>query len=271
MGRDGLLSFGLDRALPTTFTLHVGGLPFDSGDASPLIGADGHTYRWPGWRLGWNVGDEVMLILATDNSPATGLPTVIGTVRAGETLTADISGIEDEDGLTNATFSYQWVADDVETQGATSSTYVLTNNDVGKAIRVRVSLTDDAGNRETLIATSTGPVLVALPIWSATMTTGTLSDGYGYNYGGAGELSETSFEIDGINYTIKKVVALDWMYICVDGVLPSHLAFEVNGERFRLADASVMDHGGEALYTWSNAGMNWNVGESVQMALHAVR
>ena len=34
------------------------------------------------------------------NTPATGAPTIIGTLLPGQTLTADTSGIEDEDGLT---------------------------------------------------------------------------------------------------------------------------------------------------------------------------
>ena len=56
------------------------------------------------------------------------------------------------------------------------------------------------------------------PIWSATMTAGLLDDGYGYSSfaGGAGELSETEFELDGVTYTIKSVVAWGWMYIAVD-------------------------------------------------------
>ena len=133
---------------------------------------------------------------------------------------------------------------------------------------MRVYFTDDGGNREILTSTSTGPVLPMPPIWSATLTPATLSDGYGYNFGGPGELTETSFELDGATYTIEKVVALGWMYIHVDGVLTTDLAFEVNGKRFRLVDASVTYHGGETLYTWSDAGMNWSVGESVQMALY---
>ena len=204
IGEDGLLSFGLDTALATAFTLHVGGLPFVSADASPLIGGDGHTYQWDGGRLGWNVGDEVTLILTTENRPATGLSAIIGTAQTGETLTS----------------------------------------------------------------TSTGPVLPVPPIWTATLTPATLSDGYGYNNGGPGELTETSFELDGVTYTIEKVVTLGWMYIYVDGALMSGLAFEVNGGRFRLVDASVTDHDGETLYTWPDAGMNWNVGESVQMELY---
>ena len=161
--------------------------------------------------------------------------------------------------------------EDEDIEDATSSTYTLVSADEGATISLRVYFTDDGGNEETLTSTSTGPVLPMPPIWSATLTPGTLSDGYGYSYGGPGELTATSFELDGVTYTIEKVVALGWMYIHVDGALLSGLAFEVNGERFRLVDASVKDHGGGTLYTWSDAGMNWNVGESVQMGLHAER
>ena len=41
-----------------------------------------------------------------------------GTAQVGETLTADTTGITDDDGLDNATFSYQWLADDAEINGA---------------------------------------------------------------------------------------------------------------------------------------------------------
>ena len=44
------------------------------------------------------------------NAPATGAPTIAGTARVGETLTASATGIADANGLTGATFAYQWVA-----------------------------------------------------------------------------------------------------------------------------------------------------------------
>ena len=77
-------------------------------------------------------------------------------MRAGETLTATTDGIEDEDGLEGADFSYQWVRqdlatfDDTDIEGATGSTYTVTDDDEGKAIKVRVTFTDDAGNEESL-------------------------------------------------------------------------------------------------------------------------
>ena len=93
-----------------------------------------------------------------ENTPATGAPTISGTVRVGETLTADTSGIADEDGLDNAVFSYQWLADGVEIADATGSTYTLVSADEGKTVKVRVSFTDDADNEETLTSTATESV-----------------------------------------------------------------------------------------------------------------
>ena len=85
-----------------------------------------------------------------DNSPATGAPTISGTVQVGETLTANTSGIADEDGLSNVQYEHQWLADDSDISGATNTTYTPVAADEGKAIRVQVSFTDDAGNAETL-------------------------------------------------------------------------------------------------------------------------
>ena len=93
------------------------------------------------------------------NTPATGLPTISGTARVGETLTANTSGIADENGLENITFTYQWLADDTAIDGATGSAHTLADADQGKSIKVRVSFTDDGGNEETLTSTPTGLVL----------------------------------------------------------------------------------------------------------------
>ena len=92
------------------------------------------------------------------NSPATGEPTISGTAQVGETLTANTSGIADEDGLDDVSFIYQWLADDAEIAGATNATYTLGDADEGKAIKVRVSFTDDAGNAESLTSASTETV-----------------------------------------------------------------------------------------------------------------
>ena len=98
------------------------------------------------------------------NTPATGAPSITGAVQVGETLTADTAGIADDDGLDDAAFAYQWLADDAEINGATASTYTLADADAGKAITVRVSFTDDAGNDEQLTGAATGAVAAAVVI-----------------------------------------------------------------------------------------------------------
>ena len=95
------------------------------------------------------------------NTPATGLPSISGTPQVGETLTADTSPIDDADGLTGATFEYQWTAGGSEINGATGSTYTLTSSEQGQTIQVRVTFTDDADNAETLTSAATGAVAAA--------------------------------------------------------------------------------------------------------------
>ena len=97
------------------------------------------------------------------NSPATGGPGITGTVQAGETLTATTNGIEDEDGLTGAVFSYQWVRSGADIERAASSNYTVTGDDEGKPIQVRVTFTDDAGNAESLtsyVVLSAPPLII---------------------------------------------------------------------------------------------------------------
>ena len=115
--------------------------------------------------------EETLTSAATDavaaapqtNSPATGAPTITGTAQVGETLTADTTGITDEDGLGDANFTYQWLADDTDIAGATGLTYTLVAEDEGKAIKVQVSFTDDADNEETLTSGATDTVEAAQP------------------------------------------------------------------------------------------------------------
>ena len=150
----------------------------------PLTDADANT---PGFQMDLDEGENVFYIRvwpncqtgqlykltvtraanAPANTPATGAPTIGGTARVGQTLTADTTGIADSDGLENATFAYQWLADDTDIADATDSTYTLVAAAEGKTIKVRVSFTDDADNDETLTSAATGEV-EALPNRPAT-------------------------------------------------------------------------------------------------------
>ena len=97
------------------------------------------------------------------NSPATGEPVIGGTPQVGETLTADTANIVDQDGLTNASYSYQWIAGGSDIDGATGASYTLTPSEQGQTIQVRVTFTDDADNEETLTSEATA-VVTAPPV-----------------------------------------------------------------------------------------------------------
>ena len=87
----------------------------------------------------------------------------------------DTSGIADEDGLDDVTFSYQWAANDgnadTDIAGATGATYTLADADEGKTIKVRVTFTDDAGNPESRTSEATAAVTAPkghpLDLWQA--------------------------------------------------------------------------------------------------------
>ena len=111
------------------------------------------------------------------NSPATGAPTISGTPRVGETLTADVSNIQDANGLTNVSYTYQWIrlVGNLETEiiGATGVTYQVTITDTDRQLKVRVNFTDDLGYDEelesawTAVITPEEPRVVKLDGWLA--------------------------------------------------------------------------------------------------------
>ena len=116
---------------------------------------------------------------------ATGAPTISGRAQEGETLTADVSAIEDADGLDNAVFSYQWIADDgsstTDIQGAAGSTYTIVADDEGKTIKVRVTFTDDAGTEEYLTSEPTETVTATSPVTIALSPSGPVEAGTAIN------------------------------------------------------------------------------------------
>ena len=85
----------------------------------------------------------------------------------GRTLTASPGTITDADGLTNASYSYQWIlvdgADEEDISDKTAATLRLTAAYVGKIFKVRASFTDDAGTAESRTSAPTAPVAYSAP------------------------------------------------------------------------------------------------------------
>ena len=102
-------------------------------------------------------------VAAAPNREATGAPTINGTPEVEQTLTADTSGITDQDGLDNVSWQYQWLAGATDISGATGSSYQLTSDEQGKTIQVKATFTDDRGNSESLTSEATD-VVAAKPV-----------------------------------------------------------------------------------------------------------
>ena len=95
------------------------------------------------------------------NDPATGRPVITGAAQAGQELTAARGTIADADGVPE-TLSWQWVRVDgasrADIASATSATYTLGSDDLGKRVEVKASFTDGDGTAETRTSDATATV-----------------------------------------------------------------------------------------------------------------
>ena len=117
-----------------------------------------------------------------DNAAPTGTPMIDDTTpMVGETLTADASNLGDPDGLTNRSFTWQWVrtlgGTETEIAGATAARYTVAAADVGAALKVRVGFTDDDGTGETVESAQTSAVESPSPVLTVAAETGTVTEG----------------------------------------------------------------------------------------------
>ena len=218
---------------------------------------------------------------ARANSPSTGAPTISGTAQVGETLTADTSAIADEDGLTNATFAYQWTADDGASEtdivGATSLTYTLSDDDQGKTVKVRISFTDDAGNEETLASEATAAVGAAAEeiVWESELTVGreplVFPDALGYSVSGdlGGTLSPDHFEIDGTVCSVQFLLHFaEGLWLGIDRELPVEFTLVAGESTYEGSESKAPVTGsGSGGYWWPSAVPSWSEDESVQVSL----
>ena len=192
------------------------------------------------------------------NSPATGTPTISGTARVGKTLTAETSAIADADGMSGAVFIYQWLANGADIAGATSDTYTPVADDVGKAIKVRVTFRDDRNHQESLTSPATTAVTAAADesaVWSATLTVGSIGGFRGFwKDVGMGELTPEVFMLDGVDHTVKVLADSDGLqfYLTVDKALPVGFTLQVGAATLSSQGASIREFSsGATQYGWA--------------------
>ena len=279
-------------------TFDVAGTEFAFQDAAVKRSNSADMFSERIWVVGsdpsWAAGDTVALKLTAPppNNPATGAPTIIGTAQERQTLTADTSAVMDADGLTNVSYSYQWIRVDADSTErdithAISSTYTLVEADVGKTIRVRVSFTDELNRPETLTSTATEEVTGAqeqTQVWSATLTVQVAGVGLivgcnndilvGGHCSTSTVLTDDQFTYDGTTYTIDPIqIYQDQLELRITPPLTGNtlrLKFDVAGTEFAFRDADTKtDDVRYSIRSWNNSGLSWTVGSTVALKLIA--
>ena len=159
-GGDDISTLGQKPNVTVSF-LNAGTLAY-----RPDADANGENYASFSFQVsdGFTTGSDVYTMtihVNPINDDPTGTPVIIGTTVVGHTLAADTNGISDPDGTETLFFAYQWIRVDGETDtniGTDSPTYELVEDDIGKALKVEVSFTDDDGITEDLTSAETGTV-----------------------------------------------------------------------------------------------------------------
>ena len=196
-----------------------------------------NTFRWAG-SLDWSppVATRTLYLSLPANHDAMGAPTITGTARAGQELTADVTGVTDADGLTGdlsgvsdnsnpggVEYSYQWLRVDADGTSnpaditdAIAATYTLTDDDEGKKVKVKVSFTDDLNGEEERTSAaypSSGTVTVAgtntdEPVLSTATVDGTslvLTYGEDLDPGSVPVAGDFAVSVDGLTAVVSSV------------------------------------------------------------------
>ncbi len=163
----------------------------------------------------------VTVTVTAVNDDPTGAVSIAGTTKTGSTLTAS-NTLADADGLGD--ISYQWAKDGTAVSGATNSTLVLDDDDVGSTFTVTASYTDDDGTAESATSDASGTVVDMVKLIQVrNITTMTAA--------------EASIAINGEDYSsgsTETIAAFD-LYLDAEGVDSLNAsASEVYGAQFTL-------------------------------------
>lgn len=168
------------------------------------------SYKDPGVIVEYDFG--IINIIATSKEVASfstgsmgGSVAISGTAQVGQTLTANLSGIIYTPNTTEDVPTYQWYRDGVAIPGATSASYELTEDDIGKPITIKVTAdgihaTGSVTSEETApVAKADGPAAPSAPEEdSKTATSITLKAVAGQEYSRDGVNWQDSPTFDGL-------------------------------------------------------------------------
>ena len=128
----------------------------------------------------FTVSALVLALSACDDSSnnqlnVEGGASISGTTIVGETLSASVS---DVNGVDESNITYTWMSGGAVIAGATSSTYIITSDDVGSTITVSANYTDNDNYVEAVTSNETAEI-EAIPVNTegAVVVTGTAESG----------------------------------------------------------------------------------------------
>ena len=177
------------------------------------------------------------------NRPPTGAVTISGTVAMGETLTADVSTLMDPDGPSTLALSYQWLADASPIVEATSKTYILTANEIGKKIRVRVSYIDGLGAPVTVtsaeVFTNIAPTFI-----DGASTARTVAENTAANVNIGTAIAATDANNDTLTYSLSGTDAASFSIVSTSGQLQTKAALDYETKNAYSVTVSVSDSNG---------------------------
>ena len=233
----------------------------------------------------WSDGDMIQLSLKAPNRRARGVA-ITGEPERGNTLTADISGITDPDGVPDgAVFTFQWIDSDgdsdADIEGATGPTYTVTG-DEGGLVKVRVGFTDARGFLESVTEGVTTPrrgeALRAL-LTAAEHTNDPGNIGYGESFFEGSSLSESAFTLAGRDHSVRIVFVGDLgrLIIQIEPPLSSEaaanrLTLRAGSKEFPFSDRSAASsqlslNDSFSHVVWVDPGLSWSVGDRIRIGL----
>lgn len=181
-GSNGTLGVGGDGA-PASSGSGGGGGGYYGGGAggsgcNPIAGGGGSSWvssslvTSPSYSVAASLGAGVITITYGGLAPTLTGAAISGTATIGQTLTASTQGAA---GGTASTTSYQWKSSSdnstfTNISGATSSTYVLTSSEIGKYVRVSITVSNTVGTNSATSSSTSAVLDVAPTIGTATIT-----------------------------------------------------------------------------------------------------
>ena len=249
--------------------------------------------------------EYVVFVTASDGTDGTELELVVrvtnvdegqsGTVSIdntapmiGDELTASTLDVADPDGLPDPFEpTWQWYysvpgTGEFVITGATSATFMVGEFESGLAFIAKASWTDAGGFANTLASVPTAEgVFCALnpgDLWCAGMTVDSLrliggGNGRGFRSGQAGDLTNRSFQYNGVSHTVQAVyyvfipssasLPAGALALAIEPAVPDGLKLLLGGEEF--SESNAMRYRDEIF--WERSGVNWSFGEQVTLRL----